>query len=86
MSSFILAAQRRCTRLLASIFLASIISFGTSAARAQQSVSPDALPAIVVSPLDENRTRAKPVADQETASRRARAQCIDRREAESRTG
>ncbi len=70
MSSTIQAAPRRRSYLLVSIFIASIVLSRISAAHAQQSASPDALPAIVVSPLDENRTRAKPVADQESNSRR----------------
>jgi iron complex outermembrane receptor protein len=70
MSSISKAAQRRRSYLLACTILLSIFSLSLSAANAQQSASND-LPAIVVSPLDENRTRAKPVADQESGSRRA---------------
>jgi iron complex outermembrane recepter protein len=63
MSSIITAASRRRTCLLASTFLVSVFSLGISAARAQQA-SPDALPPIVVSaPVDDTRTRAKPISD-----------------------
>src|SRR5471030_2414112 len=64
MSSTIIAAQRRRTRLRASSFLVPILSFGISAAKAQQASS-DQLPPIEVSPSrDENQTRAKPAIDQ----------------------
>jgi iron complex outermembrane receptor protein len=63
MSSIITAASRRRTCLLASTFLVSVFSLGISAAKAQQA-SPDALPPIVVSaPVDDTRTRAKPISD-----------------------
>jgi iron complex outermembrane receptor protein len=63
MSSIITAASRRRTCLLASTFLVPVFSLGISAAKAQQA-SPDALPPIVVSaPVDDTRTRAKPISD-----------------------
>jgi iron complex outermembrane recepter protein len=54
------AAARRRSCLLASTLLVSIVSFGISAAKAQQLESSDQLPPIEVSPPgDQNRTRAK---------------------------
>jgi iron complex outermembrane receptor protein len=71
MSSVTLTAQHRCTRLLALSFLLPLLSLSVSAARAQQA-SPDQLPPIEVSPpRDENQTRAKPITDQDSGSRRA---------------
>ena len=70
MSSNIAAAQRRLTYLLASSFLAPVLSFGISAAKAEPA-SPNQLPPIEVSPPgDANRTRAKPVGDEGSGSRR----------------
>jgi len=70
MSSIPVAAQRRHTYLLASSFLVPVLWLGISAARAQQA-SPDQLPPIEVSPPgDENRTRAKPIGDEGSGSRR----------------
>ncbi len=70
MSSNITAAARRRTYLLASIFLVPALSLGISAAKAQQA-PPDQLPPIEVSPPDDaNRTRAKPVGDEGSGSRR----------------
>jgi iron complex outermembrane recepter protein len=71
MSSIIKAAQRRRTCLLASSFLVPVLSLGIiSAAKAQQ-ISSDQLPPIEVSPPgDENRTRARPVNDEGSGSRR----------------
>jgi iron complex outermembrane receptor protein len=70
MSSNITAAQRRLTYLLASSLLVPVLSLGISAAKAQQA-SPDQLPPIEVSrPGDENRTRAKPISDEGSGSRR----------------
>src|SRR5258707_2000148 len=70
MSSTLKAAQRRRTCLLASSFLATLLSLGISAAKAQQIYS-DQLPPIEVSPPgDQNRTRAKPVNDEGSGSRR----------------
>jgi iron complex outermembrane receptor protein len=70
MSSAIKAAERRRTCLLASTFLVPVLSLGISAAKAAPP-SPDQLPPIEVSPPnDENRTRAKPVADEGSGSRR----------------
>jgi iron complex outermembrane recepter protein len=63
MSSIIPAATRRRTCLLASSFLVPIFSLGISAAHAQQSASPDELPAIEVNPpkpVDRNRTEPSP--------------------------
>lgn len=63
MSSRIKAATRRRTFLLASTFLVPVLSLHISAARAEQA-SPDQLPPIEVSPpVDETRTRAKPISD-----------------------
>src|ERR1700732_2299776 len=71
MSFAIVAAPRRRTFLLATTFLAPVVFLGVSAAKAQQA-SPDQLPPIEVSPPgDENRTRAKPVTDNNSYSRRA---------------
>ncbi len=71
MSSAIVAAQRRRNCLLASTFLGPILSLGISAAEAQQSASPSPLPPIEISsPGDENRTRAKPISDEGSGSRR----------------
>jgi iron complex outermembrane receptor protein len=71
MSATIIAAQRRRTCLLASSFLAPVISLQISAASAQQSASSSQLPPIeVTSPGDENRTRARPVTDEGTGRRR----------------
>jgi iron complex outermembrane receptor protein len=70
MSSFPKAAQRRRTFLLASSFLVPALSLGISAAKAQQA-APDQLPPIEVSsPVDQTRTRAKPLTDEESGSRR----------------
>src|SRR2546421_180527 len=70
MSSTLKAAQRRRTCLLASSFLVPVLSLGISAAKAQQ-ISSDQLPPIEVSPPgDQNRTRAKPVNDEGSGSRR----------------
>src|SRR5436190_21428487 len=71
MSSTLKAAQRRRTCLLVSSFLVpALSSLGISAAKAQQ-VSSDQLPPIEVSPPgDQNRTRAKPVNDEGSGSRR----------------
>jgi vitamin B12 transporter len=72
MSSSIIAAKRRRTCLLASSFLVPVLSLGISAARAQQSASPNLLPTIEVeAPADRNKPRSEPVPDRSTASRRA---------------
>jgi len=72
MSSFPKAAQRRRTYLLASSFLVPVLSLGISAAKAQQSASPNLLPTIEVeAPPDQSRTRIEPAPDQSAASRRA---------------
>jgi iron complex outermembrane receptor protein len=63
MSSHNQAATRRRTCLLASTFLLPVLSLGISTARAQQA-SADQLPPIEVSPpVDETRTRARPLSD-----------------------
>jgi len=63
MSSNNQAVQRRRTCLLASTFLLPVLSLGISAAKAQQAPA-DQLPPIEVSPpVDETRTRAKPISD-----------------------
>src|SRR5882724_4706647 len=70
MSSVITAARRRHL-LLASSFLAPLLSLGISSAQAQQTASADQLPPIEVNPPgDANRTRAKPATDQTSTSRR----------------
>ena len=78
MSSIIKAAQRRRVYLLASTFLAPMLSLGISPARAQQP-PPGQLPPIEVSsPGDENRTRAKPINDEGSGSRRVAAPNVSR--------
>jgi vitamin B12 transporter len=72
MSSISTAAKRRRTYLLASSFLVPILSLGISAANAQQSASPDLLPAIEVRPPPEpKRTRVEPTTERAPVSRRA---------------
>jgi iron complex outermembrane receptor protein len=71
MSSIRLAAQRRRSCLLASTFLAPVILLTVSPAKAQQATPPDTLPTVVVgAPVDETRTRAKPVTDEQSGSGR----------------
>ncbi len=71
MSSVIKAASRRRSFLLASSFLLPVLPLCISTTHAQQ-ISSDQLPAIEVSPpRDENQTRAKPITDQDSDSRRA---------------
>src|SRR5882672_8792389 len=71
MFSAIVAAQQRRSCLLASTFFVPILLLGISTAEAQQSASPNPLPAIEISsPGDENRTRAKPLTDEGSGSRR----------------
>src|SRR5437764_1581537 len=71
MSSIITAARRRYL-LLASSFLAPLLSLGNSTAHAQQTASAEQLPPIEVSaPADQNRTRAKPAFDEGSGTRRA---------------
>src|SRR5258708_22206059 len=71
MSSIIKAAARRRTYWLASSFLVPVLSFGFSAAKAQQSASPNLLPTIEVqAPLDKSRTRPEPAPEHTTVSRR----------------
>jgi iron complex outermembrane receptor protein len=63
MSSHHQAVQRRRTFWLASSFLVPVLSLGISAAKAQQA-APDQLPPIEVSPpVDETRTRARPISE-----------------------
>ena len=58
MSSNIAAAERRRTYLLASSFLVTALGLGISAAKAQQSASPNVLPAIEVeAPPDKKKPR-----------------------------
>ena len=65
------AAQRRRTYWLASSFLVPVLSLGVSAAKAQQSASPNVLPTIEVeAPGDKKKPRSEPVPDRPTASRR----------------
>src|SRR6202171_1949828 len=71
MSSAIVAAQQRRSCLLAPTFVVPILSLGISTAEAQQSASPTPPPPIEISsPGDENRTRAKPLIDEGSGSRR----------------
>jgi iron complex outermembrane receptor protein len=64
MSSRIKAATRRRICLFASSLLAPVLSLGISSAQAEPA-SPDQLPPIEVSPpVDETRTRAKPISDE----------------------
>src|SRR6202158_1616073 len=71
MSSIIKAAARRRTYWLASSFLVPVLSLGFSAAKAQQSASPNVLPTIEVeAPADKNKPRPEPVPDRPTAARR----------------
>lgn len=70
MSSGINAAARRRTFWLASTFLVPVLSLDISAARAQQSASPNLLPTIeVVAPSDNSRKRSEPAPDRPTTSR-----------------
>ena len=70
MSSAFAAAARPRNFLLASSLLVPVLSFGSPAAKAQQ-VPPDQLPPIDVnSPVDQTRTRARPVTDQGSGSSR----------------
>jgi len=71
MSSTIKAAARRRTYWFASSFLVPVLSLGISAAKAQQSASPNVLPTIEVeAPSDKSRTRPEPSPDRLTTSRR----------------
>src|ERR1700694_2791931 len=71
MSSNIKAAARRRTYWLASSFLVPVLSLCISAAKAQQSASPNVLPTIEVeAPADKNKPRSQPVPDRPTAPRR----------------
>src|SRR5476651_1650972 len=71
MSSIRIAAARRRTCLLASTFLAPVILLTVSPAKAQQATPPDTLPTVVVgAPVDETRTRAKPITDEQSGSGR----------------
>jgi len=74
MSATIATAARRRSRLclLASTLLVPVLCLNSSAARAQQTASADQLPPIEVNPPgDQNRTRAKPIPDEGSGSRRA---------------
>src|SRR3979409_936820 len=71
MSSTIKAAARRRTYWFASSFLVPVLSLQISAAKAQQSASPNVLPTIEVeAPPDKRRTSAVPAPDRPTLSRR----------------
>src|ERR1700704_689106 len=71
MSSTIKAAARRRTYWFASSFLVPVLSLGISAAKAQQSASPNVLPTIEVeAPSDKSRTSAEPAPNRPTLSRR----------------
>lgn len=70
MSSAFAAAPRPRSFLLASSLLVPVLSFGVPAAMAQQA-APDQLPPIdVSSPVDQTRTRARPVTDEGSGSSR----------------
>ena len=70
MSSAFAAAPRPRCLLLASSLLVPVLSFGVPAAKAQQA-PPDQLPPIdVSSPVDQTRTRARPVTDEGSGSSR----------------
>jgi iron complex outermembrane receptor protein len=70
MSSPLAAAPRSCRFLLASSVLVPVLTFGVPFAKAQQA-APDQLPPIdVTSPVDQTRTRAKPVSDEGSGSSR----------------
>ena len=73
MSLAITAEGRRHRFLLASSFLALLVSLGISGVQAQQTASTEQLPPIEVNPPgDLNRTRAKPAFDDEgSGTRRA---------------
>ena len=64
------AARRRRTFLLASSFLAPIVSLGISGAHAQTPPSDQLPPIEVNAPIDANRTRARPTYDEASRSRR----------------
>ena len=71
MSSTIKAAPRRCRLLLTSSLLVPVLFLDITAAKAQQAAA-DRLPPIEVSPpVDETRTRAKPISDEGSGSTRA---------------
>ena len=72
MSLAITAEGRRHRFLLASSFLALLVSLGISGAQAPQTASTEQLPPIEVSPPgDQTRTRAKPTFDEGSGARRA---------------
>jgi vitamin B12 transporter len=71
MSSSITAARRRRPYLFASTFLAPVLSLGISAAKAQQSASPNVLPTIEVeAPKDKKKPGSEAFPDQPSVSRR----------------
>src|ERR1700737_1447944 len=71
MSSNITAALRRRSCLLTSSFLVPVLSLGISAAKAQQSASPNVLPTIEVeAPPDKKKPRLGPPPDRPAVSRR----------------
>jgi vitamin B12 transporter len=73
MSSIIQAAARQRSFWFASSFLVPVLSLQISAAKAQQSASPNVLPTIQVeAPPDKSRTRPEPAPDRPTLSRRAK--------------
>jgi iron complex outermembrane receptor protein len=62
------AARRRHACLLASTFLAPVLSLGISTASAQQAAT-DQLPPIEVNPpVDQTRTRARPISDESSGT------------------
>src|ERR1700676_3648545 len=71
MSSIIQAAARQRNFWLASSFLVPVLSLQISAAKAQQSASPNLLPTIEVeAPADKSRTQSEPASQPASASRR----------------
>jgi vitamin B12 transporter len=71
MFSTTLAARRRRSLLLASSVLAPVVSLSICGAHAQQSASPNVLPAIQVeAPPDRNKPRTEPAPHRPTVSRR----------------
>ena len=78
MSSNIKAAARRRIFWLASGFLVPVLCLDISAAKAEPA-SPNQLPPIEVSPpVDQTRTRAKPISDEGSGSRRVVPRALGR--------
>jgi iron complex outermembrane recepter protein len=71
MSSIFKAALRRRSFWLASSFVVPVLSMGIPAAGAQQAPADQLPPIEITAPVDETRTRAKPISDEGSGSRRA---------------